>query len=121
MSPVDSGALNDAANAVTNGIDEISLHTGDPGTGSANEVSGGNYSRATTNGSQWTESGGVSSNNAAIDFADPNASWGTVTWVAGWDGSTRKFKEELTNARSIESGHDVSFPAGSITVTATSS
>lgn len=98
------------------------------------EVSGGSYARAsvTANLTNWagTQSagstaassgtGGVTSNNGAINFATPSAGWGTVTYWALMDASTSGnmwICAALTTSKTINSGDTVSFAAGALTVT----
>jgi hypothetical protein len=63
----------------------ISLHTGDPGTSGANEVSGGSYARKscafTLSGSNPT----LAKNGSAVQFAQATADWGTITHFGIWD------------------------------------
>jgi len=65
-------------------IEDISLHTADPGTDGSNEVTGGSYARVAVT---WgAASGGVKSNSAQLVFNVPAGT--TITHVGGWDGST---------------------------------
>ena len=65
-------------------ITHISLHTGDPGTTGADEVTGGSYARQSVT---WAAaSGGVKSNSAQLVFQVPSGT--TITHVGGWDAST---------------------------------
>jgi len=112
----------------------ISLHTADPGETGASEISGNNYGRATVASSlaNWagtqaaasttasSGTGGVTSNNNAITFATPSATWGTITHFAIWDAvSTGNplLYGELTTSKTINSGDTVSFAAAALTVT----
>jgi hypothetical protein len=98
------------------------------------EVSGNNYGRASLAASlaNWagTQSagstaassgtGGVTSNNSAITFATPSASWGTVTYWGLYDAVTSGnmwICAALTTSKTINSGDTVSFAAGALTVT----
>lgn len=98
------------------------------------EVSGGSYARVSIARSlaNWagtqaaasttasTGTGGVTSNNVAINFATPSAGWGTVTHVFVSDASTGNnllFCQALTTSKTINSGDTVSFPAASLTFT----
>lgn len=98
------------------------------------EVSGNNYSRpsVTANLTNWagTQSagsttassgtGGVTSNNGAINFATPSGSWGTVTYWGLYDASSAGnmwICAALTTSKTINSGDTVSFAAGALTVT----
>lgn len=111
----------------------ISLHTSacsDTSTGT--EVSGGSYARvavtsslanwagtqaaASTSASSGT--GGTTSNNAAISFPTPSASWGTVTHFGIFDASTSGNMlvcQALTASKTINSGDTVSFAAAALT------
>ena len=67
----------------------ISLHTADPGSTGANEVSGGAYARATLNplDANWAGAiDGRSSNLVVVTFPAPTgADWGTATHFGIWD------------------------------------
>jgi hypothetical protein len=110
------------------------LTTAPSDTGGGTEVSGNNYSRASVTSSlaNWagTQSagsttassgtGGQTSNNSAITFATPSATWGTVTHFGIYDAATSGnllFWGSLSISKTINSGDTVSFPAGSLTVT----
>lgn len=96
------------------------------------EVSGGSYARAsiassTTNwaGTQSAGStavssgtGGTTSNNIAINFATPSASWGTVTYVGLSDAITAGNMLVCIGpitSQTISNGNTVTFPIGSLT------
>ena len=98
------------------------------------EVSGGSYARAsvTANMTLWagTQSagsttassgtGGVTSNNSAINFATPSAGWGTVTHWGLYDASSSGnlwICAALTTSKTINSGDSVSFASGALSVT----
>jgi len=113
----------------------IGLFTAAPSdSGGGTEVSGNNYSRATVTSSlaNWagTQSagstiassgtGGVTSNNGAITFATPSATWGTVTHFGIFDAASAGnllFHGALTTSKTVNSGDTVSFPVGTLTVT----
>jgi hypothetical protein len=113
----------------------VALYTAAPSdSGGGTEVSGNNYSRASVTSSlaNWagtqstgsttasTGTGGATSNNNAITFATPSASWGTVTHFGIFDAASSGnllFHGALTIAKTINSGDTVSFPAGSLSVT----
>lgn len=62
----------------------ISLHTADPGTTGANEVSGGSYARQAVT---WgAAASGSKASTADITFNVPSGT--TITHVAGWTAST---------------------------------
>lgn len=78
----------------------------------------GTQSAGSTTASSGT--GGVTSNNAAINFPTPSAGWGTVTHFFISDASTAGnlfICQALTVSKTINSGDTVSFPIASITVT----
>ena len=96
------------------------------------EVSGGSYARASiassltnwagtqSSGSTVASSGtgGLTSNNIAINFATPSAGWGTVVEFCAMSastGGTLLFRNALTTSKTINSGDTVSFPIGSLT------
>lgn len=98
------------------------------------EVTGGSYARVAVTrslanwaGTQSTGSttassgtGGVTSNNAAINFPTPSAGWGTVTHFFISDASSGGnlfICQALTVSKTINTGDTVSFPIASITVT----
>lgn len=98
------------------------------------EVSGGSYARPSLAASlaNWagTQSagsttassgtGGVTSNNSAINFATPSAGWGTVTHWCLMDAVTAGNAwvcAALTTAKTINSGDTVSFSAAALTIT----
>jgi hypothetical protein len=111
----------------------VALYTACPtDTGGGTEVTGGNYARvAVTAGlTQWagTQSagsttassgtGGTSSNNAAINFPTPSASWGTVVCWGLTDASSAGnlwIYSALTVNKTINIGDTVSFAAGAAT------
>ena len=114
----------------------VGLYTAAPSDPSATgtEVSGGNYSRVAVTSSlaNWagtqaaastvasSGTGGQTSNNAAITFPTPSATWGTVTHFAIYDAATtgnELFWGALTISKTINSGDTVSFPAGSLAIT----
>lgn len=65
-------------------ITHVSLHTADPGTTGANEVSGGSYARQAVT---WgAAASGVKSSTADITWNVPGGT--TITHVAGWTAST---------------------------------
>jgi hypothetical protein len=111
----------------------VALYTACPTDSTAGtEATGGSYARvAVTAGlTQWagTQSagsttassgtGGTTSNNAAIDFPTPTASWGTVVCWALVDASTAGniwIYSALTVSKTINIGDTVSFAAGAAT------
>ena len=102
-------------------------------TGGGTEVSGNAYARvdlapsltnwagtqaaASTTASSGTS--GTTSNNAAVTFPTPTASWGTVTHFGIWDASTGGnllFYGSLNISKTINSGDTVTFPISSLAV-----
>jgi hypothetical protein len=102
-------------------------------TGGGTEVSGNGYARqnlapsltnwagtqaaASTVASSGTS--GTTSNNSAITFPSPSASWGTVTHFAIYDALTSGnllFYGSLTISKTINQGDTVSFPAAALSV-----
>lgn len=95
------------------------------------EVSGGSYARpaiarslanwaGTQSAGSTTASsgtGGVTSNNVAINFATPTAGWGTVSHFRLMSSTNIFICKDLTTPKTINSGDTVSFPIGSITIT----
>lgn len=90
---LDEAALNLAADAVAGVALKLALHTGDPGSGAANEVAGGGYSRQDVT---WDPaSGGIAALSDVVEWDVPAI---TPAWVTAWNaaGTTRYGKAELT-------------------------
>jgi hypothetical protein len=102
--------------------------------GGGTEVSGGSYARVAVTSSlaNWagtqtagstaasSGSGGQTSNNVAITFPTPAATWGTVTHFGIYDatsGGNLMFWGALTIAKTINQADTVTFPAASLSVT----
>lgn len=102
--------------------------------GGGTEVSGNGYARVAVTSSlaNWagtqaaastvasSGTGGQTSNNAAITFATPTASWGTVSHFGIYDaasGGNLLFWGALTISKTINQSDTVSFPAASLTIT----
>ena len=102
--------------------------------GGGTEVTGGSYARASVTASlanfAGTQSagsttassgtGGQTSNNAAITFATPSATWGTVTHFGIYDaasGGNLLFWGALTISKTINQADTVTFPAASLSIT----
>ncbi|NBP80057.1 hypothetical protein EBU58_04940 [bacterium] len=78
----------------------------------------GTQAAASTSASSGT--GGQTSNNNAITFPTPTASWGTVTHFGIYDASTGGnllFWGQLTIAKTINEADTVTFPAASLSIT----
>jgi hypothetical protein len=110
------------------------LTTAPSDAGGGTEVSGGSYARVAVTSSlaNWagTQSagstvassgtGGQTSNNAAITFPTPAATWGTVTHFGIYDASTAGnllFWGALTISKTINQSDTVTFPAASLSIT----
>ena len=92
-----------------------------------------NYSRASvvSSGSAWANTqasgtgvssgtGGVTSNSAAITFAVPSGSWGTITnfgILSAATGGDLLFHGALTVQQTVNTGNTVSFAAGALQIT----
>jgi len=102
--------------------------------GGGTEVSGGSYTRVTVTSSlaNWagtqaaastvasSGTGGQTSNNAAITFPTPTATWGLVTHFGIYDAASAGnllFWGALTIAKTINQADTVTFPAASLSVT----
>jgi len=100
-------------------------------TGGGTEVSGNAYARqnlapsltnwAGTQGATTTTAStgttGTTSNNVAITFPTPTASWGTVTHFGVWDAATSGnllVYGALNIAKTINQGDTVTFPISSL-------
>ena len=100
----------------------VSLHTADPGSAGASEVSGGAYARqgpvAFTNaGSKPT----VASNSAILTFPQATAAWGVVSYFGLWtaaSGGTFLGSGALTAPGPVNNGDTARFLVGSLTITA---
>lgn len=110
------------------------LTTAPSDAGGGTEVSGGSYARVAVTSSlanfagtqsagstvASTGSGGQTSNNVAITFATPTATWGTVTHFGIYDAATGGnllFFGALTIAKTINQADTVTFPAASLAIT----
>ena len=97
----------------------VGLFTSDPtDAGSGTEVSGGSYARvAVTFGAP---SNGVSTNSAAVEFAQATANWGTVSHIGIHDALTTGnllFHTALDTSKTIETGDIFKIATGSLSVT----
>jgi hypothetical protein len=88
----DNAAKNLMIDTALAGITAMGIHTGDPGTGATNEVTGGGYARKAP--SFTTASGGSASLAANIDFEGPAST--DALWYTLWAGSTRYAKGQIT-------------------------
>jgi len=97
----------------------VGLFTTDPtDAGTGTEVSGGSYARvAVTFGAP---SNGVSTNSAAVEFAQATASWGTVTHIGILDALTTGnllYHTPLDVSKAIDNGDIFKIAIGSLSVT----
>jgi hypothetical protein len=81
--------LNQMANAIT--VTHVSLHSDDPGTNGANELSGGTYAKGAI--AYNAAVAGVRAQTADVLINVPAGS--TVSWYVLWDGATPKRKGDL--------------------------
>lgn len=102
----------------------IELYTAAPtDAGGGTPVSGNNYSRAavTNNSTNWpAATSGVKTSGAAINFATPSGSWGTVSHFGIFDassGGNLLYWGALISSVAISTGQSVSFASGTVTVT----
>lgn len=110
------------------------LTAGPSDAGGGTEVSGNGYARVAVTSSlaNWagtqaaastavsSGTGGQTSNNAAITFATPSATWGTVSHFGIYDaasGGNLLFWGALTISKTINQSDTVTFPAASLTIT----
>ena len=93
----------------------VSLHTADPSTSGANEVTGGSYARQTA--SFGAASGGAGSNDAQVEFTlMPSC---TITHVGLWDAVTAGnwlWGGALAASKVVNSGDTVRFATGDLDV-----
>jgi len=99
-------------------ITHISLHTGDPGTTGADEVTGGSYARAAVT---WdAASGGTKSNSGQLVFQVPSGT--TITHVGGWNaGSSGTFRGggALAAPQAFATSGSYTIDAGDLDITIT--
>jgi hypothetical protein len=97
----------------------VALYTSTPGVGGGGtEVSGGAYARQST--AYGAASSGQVQNNAAVVFPQATANWGTITSFAILDASTggnMLYFGSLTTSKTINTGDQLQFATGGITVT----
>jgi hypothetical protein len=97
------------------------------------EITGNNYSRSSVTNSlaNWagtqaaastaasSGSSGTTSNNSAITFATPSASWGAVVAFGIFDAASAGnllFYGNLSISKTINQGDTVTFPAASLSI-----
>jgi hypothetical protein len=97
----------------------VGLYTSDPtDANTGTEVSGGSYARvAVTFGAP---SNGAALNNAAVEFPQATANWGTVTHIGILDaltGGNLLYHTALDSSKTIETGDIFKIAIGSLSVT----
>lgn len=100
----------------------ISLHTSDPGTAGASEVTGDPaYARQSASFTNAGSNPTVASNAAVVSFAAATANWGTVFYFGIWSaasGGTFRGSGAITAPKPINIGDQMRFLTGALTVTA---
>ena len=98
-----------------------SLHSADPGTSGASELSGGAYARVVHN--SWNAaSGGAATNSGAITFPQATADWTQATHFGLWDAATAgNFLGggALDTPKTVLSGDTAEFASAALTVSMT--
>ena len=97
----------------------VGLYTSDPtDANTGTEVSGGSYARtAVTFGAP---SNGAALNNAAVEFPQATASWGTVAYIGILDAATSGnllYHTALDTSKTIDTGDIFKIAIGSLSVT----
>lgn len=97
----------------------VGLYTSDPtDANTGTEVSGGSYARtAVTFGAP---SNGASLNDAAVEFPQATASWGTVAYIGILDAATSgnlMYHTALDTSKTIDTGDIFKIAIGSLSVT----
>jgi len=97
----------------------VGLYTTDPtDANTGTEVSGGSYARtAVTFGAP---SDGASLNDAAVEFPQATASWGTVAYIGILDAATSgnlMYHTALDTSKTIDTGDIFKIAIGSLSVT----
>jgi hypothetical protein len=97
----------------------MGLYTSDPtDANTGTEVSGGSYARVAV--TMGAPSNGVSTNSAAIEFAQASGSWGTVGWIGILDASSSGnllYHTALDTSKTISSGDIFKIAIGGLSVT----
>jgi hypothetical protein len=106
--PYDNAGKHTMLDALGAAVDAVGIHTGDPGTGATNEVSGGGYSRQTP--SFAAASGGAMTLSAGLNFTGPAST--DALWFTIWASGTRQGKGQITT------GDQAFNAAGEFTLTA---
>lgn len=85
MADLSNTAADLAGTAITNVAAYLSLHTADPGTTGANEVTGGSYVRQSITWNSWASAATTSSNGQTFSGMPSEA--GNL-WIGTWSAST---------------------------------
>ena len=100
----------------------VSLHSADPGSTGASEVTGGAYARQGP--VAFSEAGNeptVASNSAIVTFPQATAAWGAIGYFGLWTaltGGTFQGSGALTAPGPVNNGDTARFLVGSLTITA---
>src|SRR5215475_395774 len=102
----------------------VALFTSSPGDAGSltGEIAGGSYVRqeATTKMGAFNLATGIATNTSAIDFPNPTADWGTVTYAGIVDAASSGnvlYYEALPNPRTVVSGgRHVQFAVGALQI-----
>ena len=99
----------------------VSLWTSDPtDAGSGTEVSGGSYARTEITFATASGTSGQVLNDAAVEFPQATASWGTVGWIGINDASTSGnllYHSPLDTSKTIDTGDIFKISSGNLSVT----
>lgn len=97
----------------------VGLYTSDPtDANTGTEVSGGSYARTAVTFGAPTN--GASTNNAAVEFPQATASWGTVGWIGILDaasGGNLMYHTALDVSKAIDTGDIFKISSGNLSVT----
>lgn len=84
--PLSTAGKNSAANGAASNVGYVSLHTADPGTTGASEVTGGTPAYARKAVAWSSAAGGVAAIAAGVTFDVPGAT--TISYVGLWSTAT---------------------------------
>ena len=99
----------------------VALYTSSPGPGGGGvEVSNGSSGYARTAGTFASPANGTISNNASVTFPQAAAPWGTIVAFALFDQlGNMLWYGNLTASKTINTGDQLTFATGGLTVTQT--
>ena len=107
--------LNSALDTIAGRIDSVSLHTADPGTTGANELTGGGYTRQTP---AWG-----SATSAAVEVTTPIsfniAAGNEIQYVGFWEGTTWMGSGALSEPEQFNNDGQLTIQELSISATST--